>query len=74
MPPDFWSGHYEAMERVAQRLKVVVPLILFLIFLLLYLNMCSVTKTLIVVLAVPFSAVGALWFLYLLGYDMSIAV
>ena len=69
-----WSGQYEAMERVEQRLLVVVPVTLFLVFLLLYLNTKSVVKTLIVVLAVPFSAIGAFWFLWLLGYNMSIAV
>jgi Cu(I)/Ag(I) efflux system membrane protein CusA/SilA len=51
-----------------------VPLTLFLIFLLLYMNTRSITKTMIIILAVPFSAVGAIWFLYLLGYNMSIAV
>jgi Cu(I)/Ag(I) efflux system membrane protein CusA/SilA len=55
-----WSGQYEAMERVRARMLVIVPLTLFLIFLLLYLNTRSVTKTLIIVLAVPFSAVGAI--------------
>jgi Cu(I)/Ag(I) efflux system membrane protein CusA/SilA len=69
-----WSGQYEAMERVRQRLWVVAPLTVFLVLLLLYLNTRSVTKTLIVALAVPFSAIGAVWFLYLLGYNMSIAV
>jgi Cu(I)/Ag(I) efflux system membrane protein CusA/SilA len=69
-----WSGQYEAMERVKERLVVVLPATLFLIFLLLYLNTRSVVKTLIVVLAVPFSAIGAFWFLWLLGYNMSIAV
>jgi len=69
-----WSGQYEAMERVKERLIVVVPLTLFLILLLLYLNTRSITKTLIVLLAVPFSAIGAFWLLYLLGYNMSIGV
>jgi Cu(I)/Ag(I) efflux system membrane protein CusA/SilA len=69
-----WSGQYEAMERVRERLKVVLPLTLFLIFLLLYLNTRSTTKTMIVLLAVPFSAIGAIWLLYLLGYNMSIGV
>ena len=69
-----WSGQYEAMERVQERLKVVLPLTVFIIFLLLYLNTQSVTKTCIVLLAVPFSAIGAIWLLYLLGYNMSIAV
>jgi Cu(I)/Ag(I) efflux system membrane protein CusA/SilA len=77
LPPGYaisWSGQYEAMERVKQRLIVVVPLTLFLVVFLLYLTTRSVTKTLIVLLAVPFSAVGAFWFLYLLGYNMSIGV
>jgi Cu(I)/Ag(I) efflux system membrane protein CusA/SilA len=69
-----WSGQYEAMERVAERLKVVIPLTILSILLLLYLNTRSMTKTLIVMLAVPFSAVGAVWFLYLLGYNMSVGV
>jgi Cu(I)/Ag(I) efflux system membrane protein CusA/SilA len=69
-----WSGQYEAMQRVKERLMVVVPLTLFLILLLLYLNTRSITKTLIVLLAVPFSAIGAFWFLYLLGYNMSTGV
>ncbi len=69
-----WSGQYEAMARVRERLKVVLPLTLFLILTLLYLNTRSAAKTLIIVLAVPFSAVGAIWLLYLLGYNMSIGV
>jgi Cu(I)/Ag(I) efflux system membrane protein CusA/SilA len=69
-----WSGQYEAMQRVKKRLAVVLPITLFLIFFLLYLNTRSLTKTLIVLLAVPFSAVGAFWLLYLLGYNMSIGV
>jgi copper/silver efflux system protein len=69
-----WSGQYEAMERVRERLKVVLPVTLFLVLMLLYVNTRSVVKTSIVVLAVPFSAVGAIWLLYLLGYNMSIGV
>jgi copper/silver efflux system protein len=69
-----WSGQYEAMQRVKDRLKVVLPLTLFLILLLLYMNTRSITKTLIVLLAVPFSAIGAFWLLYLLNYNMSIGV
>ncbi len=69
-----WSGQHEAMQRVWQRLTMVVPLTLLLIFLLLYMNTRSVTKTFIVTLAVPFSAIGAIWFLYLLGYNMSVGV
>ena len=69
-----WSGDYASWQRVKERLSVIVPLTLFLIVLLLYLNTRSLTKTLIVLLAVPFSAIGAFWFLYLLGYNMSIGV
>jgi Cu(I)/Ag(I) efflux system membrane protein CusA/SilA len=69
-----WSGQYEGMERTKERLKTVVPVTLVLVFFLLWLNTRSMTKTFIVLLAVPFSAVGAFWFLYLLGYNMSIAV
>jgi Cu(I)/Ag(I) efflux system membrane protein CusA/SilA len=69
-----WSGQYEFMQRVAQRLKMVVPITLFIVFLLLYFNTGSAIKTLIILLAVPFSAIGAVWFLYLLHYNMSIAV
>ncbi len=69
-----WSGQYESMERVRQRLLIVLPLTMFLILMLLYMNTRSVVKTLIIVLAVPFSAVGAIWLLYALGYNMSIGV
>jgi Cu(I)/Ag(I) efflux system membrane protein CusA/SilA len=69
-----WSGQYEAMERVREKMKVVLPVTLFLIFALLYANTKSIPKTLLVLLAVPFSAVGAVWFLYALGYHMSIGV
>jgi Cu(I)/Ag(I) efflux system membrane protein CusA/SilA len=68
-----WSGNYEAMERLKDRLKVIIPVTLLLILFLLYLNTRSLTKTMIILLAVPFSAVGAVWFLYLLGYNMSAA-
>jgi Cu(I)/Ag(I) efflux system membrane protein CusA/SilA len=77
LPPGFaitWSGQYEAMERVNKRLLLVLPGTAFLILLLLYLNTRSAVKTMIVVLAVPFSAIGAVWFLYLLGYNMSVGV
>jgi Cu(I)/Ag(I) efflux system membrane protein CusA/SilA len=69
-----WSGQYEAMERVRKRLIVIVPLTLFIVLMLLYLNTKSFVKTALIMLAVPFSAVGAIWFLYLLGYNMSIGV
>jgi Cu(I)/Ag(I) efflux system membrane protein CusA/SilA len=69
-----WSGQYENMLRVRERLKIVIPITLFLIFILLYMNTKSPIKASIVMLAVPFSLVGAVWFLYLLHYNMSIAV
>jgi copper/silver efflux system protein len=69
-----WSGQFEYMQRVQQRLMLVVPITLFMIFMLLYLNTRSVAKTTIILLALPFSAVGAVWLLYLLGYNMSIGV
>jgi Cu(I)/Ag(I) efflux system membrane protein CusA/SilA len=69
-----WSGQYEAMERVRQRMVVVVPLTLFVVAFLIFLNTRSMPKTLIVLLAVPFSAVGAVWLLWALGYNISIGV
>lgn len=69
-----WSGQYENMLRVRERLKFVIPLTIFIIFVLLYINTKSAVKTCIVMFAVPFSLVGAVWFLYLLDYNISIAV
>jgi Cu(I)/Ag(I) efflux system membrane protein CusA/SilA len=69
-----WSGQYENMLRVRERLKLVVPITFFLIFLLLYTNTKSAVKAGIVMLAVPFSVVGAIWYLWLLDYHISIAV
>ena len=69
-----WSGQYENMIRVKERMKVVIPVTLILIFLLMYANTKSVMKTMIVLLAVPFSLIGAVWFMYILGYNISIAV
>jgi Cu(I)/Ag(I) efflux system membrane protein CusA/SilA len=69
-----WSGQYENMLRVKERLKVVLPLTLFIICVLLYMNTKSMVKTGIVLLAVPFSLIGAVWLLWLLGYNVSIAV
>ena len=69
-----WSGQYEAMERVKQRLTFILPLTLCLITFLLYVNTKSIFKTAIILMAVPFSAVGAIWFLYVLGYNISIGV
>ena len=69
-----WSGQYENMLRVRERLKVVIPITLFIIFVLLYMNTKSPVKAGIVMLAVPFSLVGAIWFLFFLNYNISIAV
>jgi Cu(I)/Ag(I) efflux system membrane protein CusA/SilA len=69
-----WSGQYEFMQRVARKLRLVVPVTLGIIFLLLYFNFRGVTESLIVMLALPFSLVGGIWFLWLLGYNTSVAV
>ena len=69
-----WSGEYESIQRVHDRLLIVVPLTVVIILLLLYANTQSFVKTMIVVAAVPFSAVGALWMVYALGYNLSVAV
>ena len=69
-----WSGQYESMLRVKERLKLILPLTLVLIFGLLFMNTKSTFKASVVMLAVPFSAVGAMWFLWFLDYNMSIAV
>jgi len=68
-----WSGQYENMLRVRERLKVVVPVTLVLIFVLLYANTKSTFKTLLILVAVPFSAIGAIWLFHLLDYNVSIA-
>jgi copper/silver efflux system protein len=70
----FWSGQYEYMLRAKQRLAIVIPFTLLIIVLIIYLNTKSAIKTSIVILAVPFSLVGAFWMLYLLGYNLSVAV
>jgi len=69
-----WSGQYENMIRVKEKLKLILPITFFIIILLLFANTRSWAKTSIILLAVPFSAVGAIWLLWLLGYNMSIAV
>jgi Cu(I)/Ag(I) efflux system membrane protein CusA/SilA len=77
LPPGYsirWTGQYEVMERVSERLRVVVPLTVLLIFLLLWINTRSVVQSCIVLLAVPFSAVGAFWLLYALHFNLSVAV
>jgi Cu(I)/Ag(I) efflux system membrane protein CusA/SilA len=69
-----WSGEYEYIVKTHERLKLVIPVTLLVIFVLIYLNTKSATKTAIVLLAVPFSLVGSFWLLHILGYNMSIAV
>jgi Cu(I)/Ag(I) efflux system membrane protein CusA/SilA len=69
-----WAGQFQYFERAKARLAIVIPLTLAIVFVLLYLNTRVVTKVLIVLLAVPFSLVGAIWLLYLLGYHLSVAV
>jgi Cu(I)/Ag(I) efflux system membrane protein CusA/SilA len=69
-----WSGQYENMERVAQRLWLVVPVTFFIVFALIYINTGSPVKTAIILLGAPFTLLGALWLLWLLGYNMSVAV
>jgi Cu(I)/Ag(I) efflux system membrane protein CusA/SilA len=70
----FWSGQFEYLQRAQQRLMIVIPLTLFLITFIIYLNTKSWIKTAIVLLAVPFSLVGAFWALHLFGYHLSVAV
>jgi Cu(I)/Ag(I) efflux system membrane protein CusA/SilA len=77
VPPGYrlvWAGQYEHLVRAEERLKLVVPMTLALILLLLYLNFRSLAKSLIVLLSVPFAAIGAIWYLDHLGYNLSVAV
>ena len=69
-----WSGQYEYMQRAQQRLRIVVPITLVIIFLLLYFNFKNIQESVIVMLSLPFSLVGGIWFLYFLGYNFSVAV
>jgi len=77
LPPGYrlvWAGQYEHLVRAEERLKLVVPVTIMIILLLLYLNFGSVAKSLIVLLSVPFAAIGAIWYLDYLGYNLSVAV
>jgi Cu(I)/Ag(I) efflux system membrane protein CusA/SilA len=69
-----WSGQFEFMQRVREKLRVVLPVTVGIIFLLLYLNFRGVTESLIVMLSVPFALVGGVWYLWLAGYHTSVAV
>ncbi len=76
-PPGYyieWAGQFQYLQAAKERLKIVIPFTLLIIFVLIYINTRSVAKTAIVLLAVPFSLVGAFWLLYILGYNMSVAV
>ena len=76
-PPGYyatWSGQFEYMERAKERLAVVVPLTIVIVFVLLYLNFRRLTETLIVMASVPFALVGGVWLMYLLDYNLSVAV
>ncbi len=77
LPPGYrieWSGQFESLERATKRLRVVVPITLLIIFGLLYFNFRSVTETAIVMLSLPFALVGGVWLMWLLDYNMSVAV
>jgi copper/silver efflux system protein len=76
-PPGYyiqWAGQFQYLQEAEKRLAVLIPFTLLIIFVLIYLNTNSVIRTLIVLLSVPFSLVGAFWLLYLLGYNISVAV
>ncbi len=76
-PPGYyatWSGQFEYMERAVEKMKLVIPLTLLIIFLLLYINFRQLTETLIVMLSVPFALVGGIWLMWFLGYNLSVAV
>jgi Cu(I)/Ag(I) efflux system membrane protein CusA/SilA len=76
-PPGYyvtWSGQFEYMERAMEKLRIVVPLTILIIFVLLYLNFRRLAETLVVMLSVPFALVGGIWLMYLLGYNLSVAV
>ncbi len=77
MPPGYsliWSGQFEYMEQARERLQVIIPITLVLVCMLMYLSTGSLVKVSIILLAVPFSLVGAIWLLYLLGYNLSVGV
>ncbi len=77
IPPGYnlvWSGQFEYMERAAARLRIVVPATLLVIFLLLYFNFRNITAPLVVMLSIPFGLIGGFWFIYLLGFNLSVAV
>ena len=77
IPPGYtlmWSGQFEYMERAAERLRIVVPVTLLIIFLLLYFNFRNITEPLVVMLSIPFGLIGGFWLVYWLGFNISVAV
>jgi len=77
IPPGYtltWSGQYEYMERAAERLRIVVPATLLIIFLLLYLNFRNVSEPVLVLLSIPFGLIGGIWLIYVYGFNLSVAV
>jgi Cu(I)/Ag(I) efflux system membrane protein CusA/SilA len=77
LPPGYtlsWSGQFEYMERAAQRLRLMVPVTLLIIFLLLYFNFRNITEPLVVMLSIPFGLIGGFWLVYWLGFNLSVAV
>ncbi len=77
LPPGYrleWSGQFEALERATARLKIVIPITLVIIVLLLYANFRSWAESVIVLLSLPFALVGGVWFMWWLGYNLSVAV
>ena len=77
LPPGYslvWSGQYESMQAVAGKLKVIIPLTIFIVFLLLYLHFKNITDSLIVILSLPFALIGGIWLFYLFGFNSSVAV
>ena len=77
IPPGYtvaWSGQFEFMERAAKRLRIVIPSVLLVIFLLLYFNFGNITAPLVVMLSIPFALVGGIWLVYFYGFNLSVAV
>jgi Cu(I)/Ag(I) efflux system membrane protein CusA/SilA len=77
LPPGYtlsWSGQFEYMERAAERLRIVVPVTLLIIFLLLYFNFRNIAEPLVVMLSIPFGLIGGFWLVYWLGFNLSVAV
>jgi Cu(I)/Ag(I) efflux system membrane protein CusA/SilA len=77
LPPGYtlvWSGQFEYMERAREKLQIIIPITAVLVILLIYLSTTSMAKVAIILLAVPFSLIGAIWLIWLLGYNFSVGV